>query len=102
MTSRTDCAKKDRLGRHFDVGAGSHDERVISAQFHDRFAQPIFEIDQQAEHFFAGFIVERAGWLIAEQQFWILGQRAGNRNALLFAARKLSGEVIAALLRENP
>ena len=39
LTRRADCAEKNRLRRHFEVGARRHDERVIAAEFHDRSAQ---------------------------------------------------------------
>lgn len=36
----------------------------------------------------AGFGVERAGWLVADQQIGIAHQRSGDGHALLFASRQ--------------
>ncbi len=49
------------------------------------------------EHDLAGRIVERAGRLVAEQHVGTLGDRAGDRDALLLAAGELRREVVEAL-----
>ena len=48
------------------------------------------------EHDDAGGDVERAGRLVAEQHFGPLGDRAGDRDALLLAAGELRREVVDA------
>ena len=52
---------------------------------------------EQGQHLLAGFVVQRTGGLIAEQELGVLGQRPGNGNALLLAARKLGREVVEPL-----
>ena len=44
---------------------------------------------EQREHLDAGFGVERARRFVGEQQFGLVGQAAGDGDALLLAARKL-------------
>jgi len=46
------------------------------------------------KHAIGGFLVEIAGGLIRQHQRGPIGKRAGDRYALLLAARKLRGSVI--------
>ena len=39
LTGSADCAEEDRLRCHVEIGARRNDERVVAAEFHDRFAQ---------------------------------------------------------------
>ena len=48
------------------------------------------EVEQQREHFFAGGVVQVAGWFIAQQQAWLMNQSPCNGDTLLFAPGKLS------------
>lgn len=56
---------------------------------------------EQGQHLLAGLVVQRTGGLIAEQELWVLGQRPGNGNALLLAARKLGREVVEPLAQTH-
>ena len=52
---------------------------------------------QQRQHLLAGFVVQRAGGFIAQQDLRVFGQCAGDGNALLLTARKLRREVVFAV-----
>ena len=56
---------------------------------------------QQAKDLFAGLVVERAGRLVAQQQFRVFRKRAGNGHTLLFAAGKLRGEVVESVAQAD-
>ena len=43
LARRSDRAEEDRLRRHFEIGARRNDERVVSAQFHDRSPEPAMD-----------------------------------------------------------
>ena len=47
---------------------------------------------EQVEHVIRGFEVEIAGWLVRKNDLRLMDHRAGDRNALLLAARDLLGE----------
>ena len=49
---------------------------------------------QEFQDGFSGVVVESACRLIAEEQLWIFREGAGDGNALLLAAGKLSREVV--------
>ena len=40
LTRCANGAEEDRLGRHFKVSTWANDERIVPAQFHNRFAKP--------------------------------------------------------------
>ena len=66
------------------------------------------KVEQRVHHALPSGVVEIAGWLVGEQDFGIVGERADDRNALLFAAeiyfftripaRIDSGEVAAVVI----
>ena len=56
---------------------------------------------EQGQHLLAGLVVQRTGGLIAEQELGVLGQRPGNGDALLLAARKLGREVVEPLAQTH-
>jgi hypothetical protein len=55
------------------------------------------QIEEFAEHDIGGGFVEVAGRLVGEDQRWLVGERAGDGDALLLAARQLGGPVLEAL-----
>ncbi|KAG1249133.1 hypothetical protein G6F68_013501 [Rhizopus microsporus] len=55
-----------------------------------------------AEHFGHQFRVQRRGRLVEQQHFRLQGQRAGNRHALLLAARQLAREGIGLVGQAHP
>src|SRR5215472_5226091 len=46
------------------------------------------QVDECLQHAFASSVIEIAGWLVAEQDLGVVGERAGDRHALLLAARE--------------
>ena len=55
------------------------------------------DIIKQLQYGLSGFIIQRAGRLVAEQQLGVLGQRPRDGDALLLAAGEARGEVARAL-----
>ena len=55
----------------------------------DRCAVIVAQAGQQIQHLFARLAIQRAGWLVAEQQRRVFAQRAGNGYTLLLAAGEL-------------
>ena len=56
---------------------------------------------QQRQHLLAGFVVQRTGGFIAQQDLRVFGQCAGDGNALLLTARKLRREVVFAVCQTD-
>jgi hypothetical protein len=55
------------------------------------------QLDHDVEHLFDHLGIERRGWLVEKHNFGLHRQRAGDRHALLLAARELAG-IFAGLL----
>jgi hypothetical protein len=55
-----------------------------------------FDAGDHLQHHLAGLVVECAGGLVAQQHIGALDDGAGNRHALLLAARQLRREVVLA------
>jgi hypothetical protein len=72
------------VGLARDVGiVRNHQNRVTRAM----------QLAEQFHHNGFIFLVEISGWLVGQDQFWLIDERAGDRHALLFAAGKLRGKV---------
>ena len=52
------------------------------------------------DDFFVGF-VEISGGLVGEDEFWLIDERAGDGDALLFAAGKICGEMLEAISKAD-
>jgi hypothetical protein len=59
-----------------------------------RLALRLPDAEQQFLHQLARLVVERAEGLVHQQHARVVGQRAGDRHALLHAARQLLGKVV--------
>lgn len=68
--------------------------RGVVGDDQDRAAPPV-EVLQDAQDAASGLQVQRAGGLVAQQQRGVLGDGAGDGDALLLAARQLRREVAA-------
>ena len=84
-----------------DDAIGNLCERTIVCNDHNGFVELLFQIDQQLQDTLSGTRVERAGWFITQQQLWILGNRPGNRYALLFTSGQLRRKVIHAVSQSH-
>src|SRR5262245_4594547 len=80
--------RKDGVGTLGGVRAMTH---------HDDGAAGLRAITQRRQDRRAIGVIEIAGWLVREQEGWIVEHRATERHALLLAARHLRRMVIAAL-----
>ena len=81
-------AREPAVGHEHDavgVGGGA---RVVG-DHHERAPAAVDGVAQQRQDLAAGAQVERAGRLVGEQQLGLADQRAGDRHALLLAAREL-------------
>jgi hypothetical protein len=67
---------------------------VIMGDQHHRCTGFAPDIPQRIEHHRRRLGVQVAGWLVRQQQWRIISQRAGNSNALLLPPRKLHRAVI--------
>ena len=91
------------LGRAFQV-ASAHGE--LPGEFggdggavgddHEDAAHLLLQFGEERENLPGGCFIEVAGGLVAEQQFGLADEGAGDGDALLFAAGELGGEVIDA------
>ena len=88
----------------FDLAVAHADEplrqrRDLGVMGDDRHGGVIglAHIPEQRQHLSAGFGVQRASGLVAQKQGRVFAKGPGNGDALLFAARKLGGEVVHAL-----
>jgi len=70
----------------------------IVGRHHRRDAGLAHELQKLLEHPLGGWRIEISGRLVGEQHFGIVGDGAGNRHALLFAAGKLCRAMIPALV----
>ena len=70
------------------------DHRSGSTQF---LVDPL----QRFQHHDAGFGIQRAGRLVAQQHVRVLGDGTGNRHALLFATGELRRKMIEALTQSH-
>ena len=69
---------------------------------HERGAGLCIESEQIVDHQASGFDVEITGRFIGKQDFGAVDKRAGERNALLFAARKLQLGNVGVARRDRP
>jgi hypothetical protein len=79
--------------------------RSGSAAAHRRIvdgAAPFVCAHNGREHDLAGFIVQRAGWLIAQQYVQRFNDRASHRNPLLLSAGKLRRKVVEPFFKSDP
>ena len=60
----------------------------------DRFSGAAAGVLQELEHLLSRDVVECACRLVAQQDFRVFCQCAGDRNALLFTAVKLGGKIV--------
>ena len=77
------------------VGVGGGD-RVVG-DHDDGLAEVVDDVAQEGEDLAAGPRVERAGRLVGEDDLGPRDERAGDRDALLLAARELGGPVAQAV-----
>ena len=63
---------------------------------HDRDAEALAEVGEQAQDLARGAAVERAGGLVAQQHLGLGGEAAGDADALDLAAGELGGVVVLA------
>ena len=87
-------AQPDDPVRHFTDDAVVRDERA-GAPLRRR------DLAQEREHPDAGAEIQVARRLVAQEQGRVLGERAGNGDALLLAARQPAGKMIGAFRQAN-
>ena len=68
---------------------------------HQRGTSLLRTFEQNIDDFFASGTVKISGWLIGQKNAGFGGNGAGNRNALLFAARHLIGKMRQAVPQSN-
>mgnify|MGYP001826202426 CR=1 FL=1 len=61
---------------------------------HDDGRAAIVDLPEQVQHAVCHVRVEVTRRLVGQQESWLPGERSGNRDALLLAARQLRGEVL--------
>ena len=88
---------RPRPSRSAIVTSASRGELGIVRDQHDRRLARAIDVEQQLDDLLAGLAVEVAGRLVGEQERRIVGQRAGDRDALLLAAGELRRIVMAAV-----
>src|SRR5688500_10080615 len=64
---------------------------------HERSAGRGVQVEKQIDDRVAGFVIEIAGGLIGEENFWAVQKRAGQPDALLFPAGELCRVMMEAL-----
>ena len=80
---------------------GNAGNRAVVGDDHQRGAALAVDPHQRFEHADAGRAVERAGRLVAEQHFGLLGDGAGDGDPLLLPARKLGRIMRGALCQPD-
>ena len=87
-----------RPRRHHDAPARQEDRLldVVGDEEH-RLLVVLPDLQEQLLHQPAGLVVERAEGFVQQQDVRIVGERSGNRHALLHATRQLFGKVLAEL-----
>ncbi len=73
------------------------DEPQVVGDQHERLARLAADALEQLEHGAARLRVERAGGLVGQDEARVLGDGAGDGDALLLATRELGGEVVDAV-----
>ena len=61
---------------------------------HTAFA---LHLEQQFDDFLPGFQIQVSGWLIGQNQIWVIGHGPGDSHALLLTARQFVGLVMQAV-----
>ena len=90
------------VAHHFAVHQGKdavgllRDGQIVRDQ-DQRDAEFVPHLPQQRKHFAAGLGVQVAGGLVGKEYGGLVGQRAGDGNALLLAAGKRAGQVVHAV-----
>ena len=87
----------DPARAHADHPVAARGERRVVRDEHQRRAAPRRQIEHQVDDRAAGRLVEIAGRLVGDQQRGAGRERAGQRDALLLAARELRGIVAEAV-----
>ena len=72
-----------------DGFVGHRGQRRVVRDDHQRALVAAADVDEQFDDLLAGGAVEVAGRLVGQQHRRVVGERAGDRDALLFAAREL-------------
>ena len=68
LTGGADSAEEDRLRRHFEIGTGRNDQRIVAAELHDGSPEPAMNRlrDVQAHVYRPGSRDERNPLIIRE------------------------------------
>ena len=82
---------------HMNHAVGNSAERGIVRNEHHRTARFAARVLQQLQNGLARFVIECARGLVAQQKLRVFRDGAGDSHTLLFAARKLRGEVVHAM-----
>ena len=59
------------------------------------------DFQQEGSNLFGSHGVQVSGWLVCQQQRWLMNQRAADGNALSFTARKSTGTLMQSMLQAN-
>ena len=73
----------------------------IMRDHHDRVTLPV-QLVEEVEHSLAAFRVEVAGRFVGKDHRWLVGQRAGERHALLLASAHFMRLVVKPVAKPNP
>src|SRR5262245_34270255 len=91
----------DRSTRQPDCPIRALGERRVVSHEQQRRAGVAIELDEQVDDGTAVLGVEASGRLVGEQDLGPVGERARDRNALLFTARELRRIVVGAVAESN-
>ena len=86
-----------------DQGAGGdrlENGMIVSRNEYGRTL--VIDVAEQAQQFGGKVGVEVTGGFVGEDQAWLVGEGAGNRNALLLTTRKRLGERRLPVLQAEP
>ena len=87
---------------HMDDAIGDVGESGVVGDKHHRLAGSAARVLQKLQDSLAGFVIQGAGRLVAQQQLRVLGKRTGDGDALLLAAGKLRREVCLLYTSPSP
>ena len=93
---RVQLAREAAVGHEHDAVGDGGRARVVG-DHHERAPAGVDGVAQQRQHLAPGAQVERAGRLVGEQDLGLADQRAGDRHALLLAARELRRAMAGAI-----